>query len=156
LLSAIIQETMEMNTLEFAQSRLFDPLGITNFTWELDGNGIPNGGWGLEMTPRDMAKFGYLFLKNGKWDGQQIIPADWITTSAQSGREVTDGVDYAYQWWVYPSLNMFAAQGLYDQKIFVLPELEMVVVFTADARNTDSSFELLEDWIIPAIREPEA
>jgi CubicO group peptidase (beta-lactamase class C family) len=155
LLSAIIQETTGTNPLEFAQNRLFDPLGITNFTWELDSSGIPNGGWGLEMTPRDMAKFGYLFLNQGIWDGQQIIPADWVAASTQPGLEVEAGVDYAYQWWVYPSSNLYAAQGLYAQKIYVIPELEMVVVFTADARNTDPTFDLLEDWIIPAAQEQE-
>ena len=78
VMSAIIQETTGLNTLEYAQSHLFEPLGITNLYWELDGSGIPNGGWGLEINPRDMAKFGYLYLNNGTWDGQQIVPSDWV------------------------------------------------------------------------------
>jgi CubicO group peptidase (beta-lactamase class C family) len=152
VMSAILQEVTETNTLEYAQNRLFDPLGITNFTWELDGSGIPNGGWGLSMTPRDMAKFGYLFLNEGTWDGQQIIPADWVSVSTQPGLEVGAGVHYAYQWWVYPDSDLYAAQGLYEQKIYVIPDMELVVVFTADLRNTNPIFELVEDWIIPAVR----
>jgi CubicO group peptidase (beta-lactamase class C family) len=151
VMSAILQEVTEVNTLEYARSRLFDPLGIENFHWELDGSGIPNGGWGLEMTPRDMAKFGYLFLNEGTWDRQQIIPADWVKVSTQPGLEVESGVDYAYQWWVYPDSYLYAAQGLYAQKIYVIPDLELVMVFTADARHIDPAFELLEEWIIPAV-----
>jgi CubicO group peptidase (beta-lactamase class C family) len=151
LLSAIIQKTTGMNTLEYAQNRLFDPLNISNIHWELDGSGIPNGGWGLEMTPRDMAKFGYLFLNEGSWDGQQIVPTEWVRVSTQAGLETGEGVDYAYQWWVYPTSNLFAAQGINGQRIYVIPSLELVVVFTADMENTTPITELVEDWIILAV-----
>jgi CubicO group peptidase (beta-lactamase class C family) len=151
VMSAIIKEATGKNTLDYAQAQLFDPLGITNFTWEEDSNGIPNGGWGLEMTPRDMAKLGYLYLNDGFWDGQQIIPANWIEQSTQPGMTVEVGVDYAYQWWVYPANNLYAAQGLYGQKIYVIPDLELVIVITANMRNTDPFLGLVEDWIIPAV-----
>jgi CubicO group peptidase (beta-lactamase class C family) len=75
VLSAIIQETSGLNTRDFAQQYLFDPLGISDLTWQMDINDIPKGGWGMAMKPRDMAKLGYLYLNQGVWDGQQIIPA---------------------------------------------------------------------------------
>jgi len=150
VMSAILQETTGISTIEYAQSQLFEPMGITNFYWELDSSGIPNGGWGLEMTPRDMAKFGYLYLNNGTWDGQQIVPSDWVQYSTQAGLSAGGGVDYAYQWWVYPDSQLYAAQGLNGQYIFVVPELELVIVFTADMANTSPIHELVEDWIIPA------
>ena len=128
-------------------------MGITKVAWESNRQGINTGWGGMRLTPRDMAKFGYLFLNQGIWDGEQVIPADWVTASTQPDLKVEYSVYYAYQWWVYPDSNLYAAQGLYAQKIYVLPELEMVVVFTADARYTDPTFELLEDWIIPAVRE---
>ncbi len=152
IMSAIIQETTGLNTLEYAQNRLFEPLNITNIHWELDRNGIPNGGWGLEITPRDMAKFGYLFLNDGTWDGQQIVSSEWVRASTQPGLPTGEGVDYAYQWWVYSTSNLYAAQGLKGQKIYVIPGLELVVVFTADMANTTPILELVEDWIIPAVR----
>ena len=128
------------------------PLNISNIHWELDGSGIPNGGWGLEITPRDMAKFGYLYLNNGTWDGQQIVPLEWVRVSTQDGLATGEGVDYAYQWWVYSAPNLYAAQGLRGQKIYVIPDLELVIVFTADMNNTAPIFELVKDWIIPAAR----
>ena len=150
IMSAILQESTGMNTLEYAQSHLFEPLGITNYYWQMDGSGIPNGGWGLEMTPRDMAKLGYLYLNNGTWDGQQIVPSDWVQESTRAGLAAGGGVDYAYQWWVYPDSEMYAAQGLYGQKIYVVPDLELVIVFTANMTNTNPIYELVEDWILPA------
>lgn len=152
VLSAIIQYTTGVNTREYAQTRLFDPLNIKNIQWELDGSGIPNGGWGLEIKPRDMAKFGYLYLNHGTWDGQQIVPSEWVRVSTQGGLATGEGVDYAYQWWVYSTPNMYAAQGLKGQKIYVIPSLEMVIVFTADMENTAPIFELVTDWIMPSVR----
>jgi CubicO group peptidase (beta-lactamase class C family) len=150
VLSGIIQETTGMNTLDFAQDRLFEPLGISNVNWETDRSGIPNGGWGLFLTPWDMAKFGYLYLHNGFWDGEQIVPEVWVRASVDRGENVELGVDYGYQWWVYPEKNFFAAQGLAGQKIIVIPDLDMVIVFTADLENTDIEWDLVENWIIPA------
>ena len=144
-----------MNTLDYAQEQLFDPLGISDVYWETDRNGIPNGGWGLELTSRDMAKFGYLFLQNGVWDGQQIVPEAWVKDSTEPGREVTPELDYGYQWWIFPDKNIFAAQGLAGQKIYVVPALNMVVVFTADLEYTEIELDLVEDWIIPAVHKPE-
>jgi CubicO group peptidase (beta-lactamase class C family) len=152
VMSAIIQETTGVSTLEFAQRRLFEPLNISNFHWGLDGSGIPNGGWGLEMTPRDMAKFGYLFLNEGTWDGQQIVPSNWVRLSTQTGLPTGEVVDYAYQWWVDSASGLYAAQGLNGQKIYVIPGLELVVVFTANMDDTTPIFELVEDWVIPAAR----
>jgi CubicO group peptidase (beta-lactamase class C family) len=150
VMSAIIEETTGMGTQEYAQERLFEPLGITNYYWELDSSGIPNGGWGLNMTPREMAKFGYLFLKEGYWEDEQIISSEWVHVSTQSGLPTGGGSDYAYQWWVYPDSDLYAAQGLNGQEIYIIPNSELVVVFTADMVNTDPIFELLYEWIIPA------
>jgi CubicO group peptidase (beta-lactamase class C family) len=152
VMSAIIEETTGIGTLAFAEENLFEPLGINNYDWELDSRGIPNGGWGLHMTPREMAKFGYLFLHEGEWDGQQIVPAEWVQNSTQAGLATGEGVDYAYQWWVYPDDNLYAAQGLNGQMIYVIPDLALVVVFTADMADPSPIFGLLEDWIVPAVR----
>ena len=83
LLSAIVQTSSGMNTADFAHKKLFSPLGIDDVRWEALSNGIPNGGWGLYLTPRDMAKFGYLYLNEGFWNGQQVIPAAWVSASVE-------------------------------------------------------------------------
>lgn len=153
LLSAIIQETTDTNTAEFAEENLFEPLGIENYTWETISDGTPNGGWGLFLTPRQMAKFGYLYLNEGQWDGEQIIPENWVKESIEPGRWVDMYVDYGYQWWIFKDLEVYAAQGLYGQKIFVVPHQDMVIVMTADLYSDSAEFTLLYQYILPSIQE---
>jgi CubicO group peptidase (beta-lactamase class C family) len=104
------------------------------------------------MTPRDMAKFGYLYLNDGTWDGEQIVPSNWVRVSTQTRLATGEGVDYAYQWWVSSSSNQYAAQGLNGQIIYVIPGLEMLIVFTADMEDTTPIFEFIEDYVITAVR----
>jgi CubicO group peptidase (beta-lactamase class C family) len=156
LLSAIVQLKTGRNTRAFAQDTLFKPLGISRYQWEVDSKGIPNGGWGLQMTPQDMAKLGYLFLHDGVWEGRQIVSKGWVKTATRTHVKVGGPapVDYGYLWWTYPSLNAYAALGLDGQTIFVIPDRQMVIVTTA--RTPDHGhgeiFPLIEKYIVPAAR----
>jgi CubicO group peptidase (beta-lactamase class C family) len=161
LLSAIIQNACGQNTLEVAREKLFTPLGITEFTWETDPQGIPNGGWGLSMLPRDMAKIGLLYLNDGVWDGQQILPAEWITASTQRYFQVPKPLEpwdlyYGYTWWLHGDGSYYAAHGRGGQFIYVLPEQGMVVVFTRDVNTPDDEFigpqQLIREHIVPAVK----
>lgn len=154
VLSAIIQQTTGQNTQDFAQAVLFDPLGISNLSWERDRQGIPIGGWGLQITPRDMAKLGYLYLHQGMWDGQQIVSTDWLATATQQ-HTTTDGkLGYGYQWWTYPLFGAYSALGRAGQTIFVIPDLNLVIVTTADLGGHDEIFKLIEQYIVPAVLNP--
>jgi CubicO group peptidase (beta-lactamase class C family) len=82
LLSAIVQKTSRLSTLAFAHEYLFKPLGITDVVWGTDAAGIAVGGSDLRLTPRDMARFGYLYLKDGVWEGQ--LMDSFIVPAAQS------------------------------------------------------------------------
>jgi CubicO group peptidase (beta-lactamase class C family) len=155
LLSAIIWQTTNRQPLDFAQENLFTPLGISDVLWPSDPTGINFGGAWLELTPRDMAKFGYLYLQHGVWDGQSVVPAEWVETSTTSHIE-TDYMDYhyGYQWWVDPA-GGYHARGHGGQYIFVVPEQNMVVVFVGGF--SDSNMEtvpdaLLKTFIIPAAK----
>jgi CubicO group peptidase (beta-lactamase class C family) len=150
LLAAIIQKTSGMNTYDFACANLFHPLGIADPNWERDPTGIPIGGWGMSLSPRDMAKLGYLYLHKGKWDGKQVVPATWVRDSTRPQIKVDENWQYGYQWWVDPSLSFFAAIGRYGQSIFVVPGLDLVAVFTARIDSSDPETELLKKYIIPA------
>jgi CubicO group peptidase (beta-lactamase class C family) len=150
LLSAILQQTTGLNTLDFAEQDLFQPLGISNVYWETDAAGIPIGGWGLRLTPRDMAKLGYLYLRDGMWDGKQIVSAEWVESATQKLTGTDTDLGYGYQWWTYPSLEAFTALGRYGQTIFVIPHLDMVIVTTAETDDHTPIFELIEDYVIPA------
>lgn len=153
LLSGIIHMTTNMTSLQFAQENLFDPLGISRVIWSRDWAGYYKGGFDLMLTTRDMAKFGYLFLNNGTWDGHQVIPANWVNVSTISLTSLNEDTGYGYQWWVMPSIGAYYAAGLYGQFIFVVPEHDLVVAFTS-AIPTDEAhphFDLLSNYIIPAI-----
>ncbi len=152
LLSAIISETTGISALEFAEKYLFERLGISDVTWPTNPQGI-NIGWGeLRMLSQDMAKIGYLYLKGGEWDGEQIIPSSWVGVSTMSHIPATLEEGYGYQWWVDDS-GYFLALGYRGQFIFVVPEKDLVVVFTSTLSDYDFYVPqiLLEEFIIPAV-----
>jgi CubicO group peptidase (beta-lactamase class C family) len=149
LLSAILDNTTGIGTKEFAQTRLFDPLGIERPDWTIDNQRIPYGGSNLRLKPRDMAKFGYLFLHNGTWDGQQIVPKEWVTVGTRGSEAASF---YGYQWWVEPARSAFSARGYKGQYILVLPDEDMVIVFTGDSVMLFDVYQtLIDQYIIPAI-----
>jgi CubicO group peptidase (beta-lactamase class C family) len=152
LLSAIVQKSSGTDTLTFAGDRLFGPLGIRDYKWMTDPQGIAGGGWGLEMRPRDMAKLGYLYLKDGAWEQKQVVPADWVRASLTRQVETEPDVDYGYQWWLYPEVNAFAAQGFGAQMVVAFPRLELITVFTAALFDSDPLWQLIEGYIIPAVQ----
>jgi CubicO group peptidase (beta-lactamase class C family) len=149
LLSAIIDNTTGIGTRDFAQTYLFNPLGINHLDWAIDNQDIPYGGSNLRLTPRQMAKFGFLFLNNGSWDNHQLIPQEWVTASTQP----TDSTWwYAYQWWNEPNRNSFSARGYKGQEIIVIPDYNMVVVFTANTNLIGNLYgTIIDNFIIPAI-----
>jgi len=153
LLSAIIQRRTNMNTRDFARQTLFEPLGIHNVTWEQDRQGIPIGGWGLQLTPRDMAKLGYLYLHEGMWDGRRIVSAAWVKAAIEShtATDSTLGLKYGYQWWTSPALKAYAALGRDGQTVFVVPDRQLIVVTTAETDGHAAIFQLIERFIMPAV-----
>ncbi len=133
LLSALIAEATGYDTLDFAREFLFGPLGITEASWYRHDAGFYLGGGGLELTPRDMAKFGYLYLNGGKWEDKQIVPADFVAEAVKTQSPVSASRGYGYQsWWTYPQRGVYNAAGLLGQRIYVVPDLDLVVVFTAN------------------------
>ena len=152
LLSAIVQQAAGVGTQAFADQVLFKPLGITNYRWDTDSNGIPIGGWGLQLTPRDMAKLGYLFLHNGSWDGQQIVSEAWVKSATQKQMDTGGTLGYGYQWWIEPAQAGYSARGRYGQTIFVVPPLDLIVVTTAMSNNEDEIYRLINNEIIPVVK----
>jgi CubicO group peptidase (beta-lactamase class C family) len=158
LLAAIIHKKTG-NSLEFAKKYLFSPLGISNYDWSTDSDGVINGFGGLQMRTRDMAKFGYLYLKGGHWEGQQVIPSAWVKESTSGhikkyGHLPRRNIPYyGYQWYIHSLyFHSFGNQGQY---IFVIPKHEMVVVFTSGLTPRQYSFipHLIEHYIISSAKE---
>jgi len=100
LLSGIIQETTGMSANDYAVKHLFGPLGISDVDWSSSPQGISVGYSELRMRPQDMAKIGFLYLNEGRWDGEQIVPSEWVVSSTSQFISATLEDGYGYQWWV--------------------------------------------------------
>jgi CubicO group peptidase (beta-lactamase class C family) len=142
----------------FANKNLLKPMGIRDYGWDVNKEGVHLGGWGMQLTPRDMAKLGYLYLNEGVWDGKQLVPAEWVAESVKARVETGEGAWYGYQWWVFPEFpgtvnGAYSALGHAGQAIFVIPELDLVVVTTAEINGHDAIYHLIADYVIPAVQE---
>jgi CubicO group peptidase (beta-lactamase class C family) len=160
LLSAVIEKATGMNTRKFANENLFTPIGIgpvTENRWPSDPQGVTIGGFGLALTPLEMAKFGLLFLNQGQWEGKTVIPASWVTASTTSHANKGDKKEYGYLWWIDPQAKWYAALGRSGQHIFIYPAQNMVVVFTAGLPYTNDADliplqNLLDRYILPSLK----
>jgi len=156
LLSAIIQKTSGMKTIDFAYKHLFTPLDIKNIQW-LEKQSINLGANGLKMKPTDLLKLGCLYLQEGLWNGSQIVPKEWVIESTQP-RFVTypDIGYYGYQWWLSDftlengsKIPFYFALGLYGQFIIVVPAYEMVVIFLSkNYSDTMKPLSHFRDYIV--------
>ena len=158
ILSELIRRVTGMNALEFAQRRLFSPLGIRNVNWLSDPIGIMFGFAGLSLTARDLAKLGLLYARHGMWNKAQILTPDYVLASRTSWSSggFPEDADYGYHWWVLPSesLPAFFAAGYGGQYLWIVPNLDLIVVTTAEgwlppALIQDHRF-LITDFVIPA------
>ncbi len=160
LLGGIIKNTSDLYADQFADKYLFGPLDIVNYTWHRHSDGTINTQGGLSLTPRDMAKIGYLLLNDGKWKGRQIISKEWIDESTKDHIDI-GSYDYGYQWYRggieanRREFEAFWAWGRGGQLIFVFPTLELVAVFTSNPYDNKAGlfrpFRMLKQYIVPAM-----
>jgi CubicO group peptidase (beta-lactamase class C family) len=156
LLSVIITKTTGMKALDFADQYLFEPLGITDRQWR-EYNGYNSGGSDLFLQPRDMAKFGYLLLNRGMWDGKQIVPAAWVDemTTVKNDGGSPHYEKYGYQCWItsIKGYKAYFAGGYGGQFILVVPDVDIVVAISS---NTDQHYEenrnIVGRFILPALK----
>ena len=114
----------------YAQEHLFGPLGIQDYHWKRSPRGFPDTEGGLYLEAEDLAKIGYLYLTDGIWDGQRILPEGWVEASTTRHAEVPGpvGWGYGYQWWLLEieGVEVWAGNGFGDQSLLVIPELGLV------------------------------
>ena len=148
----------------FANTYLFLPMQITDARW-WSPYSLANGGSGLFLRTRDLAKFGQLYLDGGVWQGQQLISAEWIADSVvrrvDLSADLASSEGYGYQWWLdelpYQGqlLETWVTSGYGGQYIFVIPALELVVAFTGhNYENVDgirNLYTMMRSHILAAI-----
>ena len=156
--SAIVQKVTGKTVVDYLQSRLFDPLGIQPPRWDTNPQGISLGGYGLFLKTEDIAKFGQLYLQNGKWEGKQLIPTTWVQKA--TSKQVSNGDNpssdwnqgYGFQFWRCRH-NAFRGDGKDGQFCVVMPDQDAVVVMTANTTNMQAQLSLVWDHLLEGFQE---
>lgn len=158
VVSAVLQAATGMTTCAFARRSLFGPIGIAPEHWGRDPQGINSGGYHLYLTPREMAKFGLLYLRDGVWHGRRILPRSAVRLARTRTSQVDPTFSYATGWWMRTILGhpMFFAWGYGGQFIYVIPDLDIVFVTTentADGHRISeiNSGRFIERYLIPSV-----
>ncbi|UGX94523.1 beta-lactamase family protein [Bradyrhizobium barranii subsp. barranii] len=167
LLGNILERVSGKPLEAFAREVLFQPLGISDVEWKAYKNGKIAAAAGLRLRPRDAAKIGQLVLNRGQWNGRQIVSADWIAQSItprfQAIGYFGSTMFYGYQWWMGRSLagdkeiKWVAAFGWGGQRIFIVPELDLVIMTTAaqygQPKEGLAAIDILTNIVIPSVRD---
>ncbi|MHA6532378.1 serine hydrolase domain-containing protein [Paenibacillus sp. BAC0078] len=165
MLAAILQKVSGLTLLEYLEPRLFSPLGIKSPTWESCPRGINVGGYGLSVTTEEIAKFGQLYLQQGMWNNEQILPKEWIAAATSKQIENGNGSPeasssdwsqgYGYQFWQCRH-DAYRADGAFGQLCMVMPQQDAVVAITSGTNNMQRIMDAVWDHLLPAMKsEPE-
>jgi CubicO group peptidase (beta-lactamase class C family) len=154
LVAGLLMEAAGVTLEEYAREHLFGPLGIDNLQWEKHGDGLSFGAYGLWLRPRDLARIGQLMLQGGSWEGQQVVPPEWIVESTR----VHANGDYGYYWWVMDENRVYRASGAGGQIIFVDEGSDLVIVLTGDPASKSwilsQGIDSLFTGILEAVESP--
>ena len=168
LMSAMLKSRTGAHVDVFAEKYLLAPLGIRKARWIKNREGHPHTGGGLYLRPLDMAKFGLLYLRKGKWGDKQVVPAWWVEESIKKhvtfpGRSRRRQTGYGYLWWIQEpdpdgsgKYDIYSARGHGGQYIFIIPEHNMVVVTTSESHHNagfQQPIDFLYSDILPALHD---
>jgi CubicO group peptidase (beta-lactamase class C family) len=164
LLAAVIARWVKMPIDQYAEQVLFKPLRISQYEWIKDATRTPIAASGLRLRPRDILKFGQVYLDKGKWEGTQIIPESWVEASLTPHIAVEGDQKYGYQWWLYSDSKTpsqpaawAAAYGNGGQRIWLVPSANLVAVVTAGLYNDPNAGAilrtLLNDYILASVHQ---
>ena len=158
LLSSILEKSAGVSARDYANKALFEPLGIPavmESEWGADPQKITTGGYGLHLRPIDLAKLAFLYLHQGQWEDQVLVPPQWVIESTTEHIQKEDGSGYGYLWTVYPKADHYDALGLGGQQVHVYPSKNLIVIVTASLESVAEAPEIesmLNDYILAAIQ----
>src|SRR3954471_6596596 len=154
--SAIVQKVTGQTVLDFLHPRLFEPLGIEHPVWDANFQGISLGGYGLRVRTEDIAKFGQLYLQKGRWNGKQLLPAEWVAmaTSKQTSNGSNPKSDwnqgYGFQFWRCQH-NAYRGDGAFGQYCLVMPDQDAVVAITSGVKDMQGVLNVIWEKLLPAM-----
>ncbi|MCF7752547.1 beta-lactamase family protein [Bacillus subtilis subsp. subtilis] len=161
VLGAVLERATQMPLADYAAQALERPLGISRSHWNRSPEGIGMGGGGTRYRSRDLARLGELVLAGGRWQGKQLIPADYVAAMVSAQARTDDGSDYGYQWWGIPlqvdgrEQTVWAMSGNGGNYVFVIPQKKLVAVVTSSAYNRSfahpQSRRILTGFLLPAL-----
>lgn len=158
LLAHLISQGAGMEIDDYARSRLFEPLGISDFEWVRGADGVPSAASGLRLTARDLATIGVLLAQDGRYANRQIVPSAWLEASFRPQVSIMDGFDYGLLWYIArgPSGDAIViASGNGGQRLTVQPAAGFVVATFAGNYNDPNAWQLpvrvLVDYAVPEI-----
>jgi CubicO group peptidase (beta-lactamase class C family) len=159
LVMTVIDAVVPGTAQEFIKNEILDKLSITNYSWDTHISGLPQAGWLVSMTSRDMLKLGSLVLNKGKWNGEQLISANYLTKATSGLVKPTDdwmpeSYRYGYFWYQAPlavegkNYDATFAWGGGGQRVIVVAELDLTIVITAHDRD-DKIMTQIENAVLP-------
>ena len=168
LLGVVLEQATGKRLPELADELLFSRIGISRSRWEPLRGGFHNGGAGLDLRPRDLARFGQLYLQKGESAGSPVLPAEWVARSSAARYDwrfdsgALRGISYGFLWWVVPEAvePLYFAWGFGGQYVVIVPAMNLVIVTTTNWPGMGAeagayerqTMDLLVDYIIPAFR----
>lgn len=156
MLSAIVQRVSGVTLLEYLRPRLLDPLGITQAAWDSCPRGVNTGGWGLHITTDAIARFGQLYLRDGIWNGQRILPEGWVAQA--SAKHISNGANpdsdweqgYGFQFWRCRH-HAYRGDGAFGQYCVIMPEQDAVLAITSGLGDMQPPLNLVWEHLLPAM-----
>ncbi len=130
LLGGVVERATGRNPTQYGMEKLFGPIGMNPVQWWVDGMNHSLTFCCVDAPTRQFAKFGLLYLRNGQWDGKQVISESWVKQSTQ---KTNLNIGYSYQWWPHKDPtskiphDMYVARGIDDQRIYIIPSLDLVI-----------------------------
>jgi len=158
MLSAIVQKVSGAKLVDYLGPRLFEPLGIAPPRWDESGDGVNLGGFGLNVTTEDIARFGQLYLQKGQWNGERLLPEAWV--EAATARQVSNGSKpdsdweqgYGYQFWRCRH-GVYRGDGAFGQYCIVLPAQDAVIAITSGLGDMQEPLNLVWEHLLGAMQD---
>lgn len=153
ILSKIVVRRTGMSLTDFINTRIFRPMGITNFFLEKGPEGVEKGGWGVHLSAENWAKLGVMMLSGGVFEGKRILPAAWVAESTATQIKVpekTGDYNYGYHLWVHKTRDFFLFNGMLGQNVWVCPKNNIVAVVNCENNELfqkSAVIEILENYL---------